>query len=44
MDVLEGLLTFHKFWPQCGAGGKKKKKMGHFKEVLNCFFFYANPF
>ena len=37
MGTLEGLLTFHEFWPQGGAGGEN---LGHPKKVLYCFFFY----
>ena len=39
--TLEGLLTFHEFWPQGGAGGEN---LGHPKKVLYCFFFYDYPF
>ena len=41
MGTLEGLLTFHGFWPQGGAGGEN---LGHPKKVLYCFFFYDYPF
>ena len=41
MGTLEGLLTFHEFWPQGGAGGEN---LGHPKQVLYCFFFYDYPF
>ena len=46
MRTLEGLLTFHEFWPpesmpQGGAGGEN---LGHPKKVLYCFFFYDYPF
>ena len=38
---LEGLLTFHEFWPRGGAGGQN---LGHPKKLLYCFFFFAYPF
>ena len=34
MGTMEGLLTFHKFWPQGGAGGKN---LEHPKKVLYYF-------
>ena len=46
MGTLEGLLTFHKFWPQSSwpKVGLEVKIWDTFKKVLNCFFFYANSF
>ena len=34
MGTLEGLLPFHKFWPQDGAGGQK---LGHLKKCYTLF-------